>query len=247
MIRPLVFVLFLLATPAAADEVRCAVASNFAGCLREIAAAFEEATGHTVALSPGSTGSHYAQIRQGAPFDLFFAADEARPRRLEAEGFAVPGSRATYAVGRLVLWARYLAPGQAADLATALEHPDLQHLAIADPDLAPYGRAARQVLDAGNSDLDARLVTGRNVAQVWQFVATGNAQAGFVARAQVPPGGPPVGRVVLVPEGLHDPIRQQVVLLAGAAGAAAELREFVLTGPGRDILLACGYDPGDGS
>ena len=216
------------------------MAANFAGCLAGIASAFEDSTGHTVVISSGSTGAHYAQIRQGAPFDIFFAADAERPERLEAEGFTVPGSRATYALGRLVLWARFLQPGGEPDLATALEHPDLKHLAIADPDLAPYGRAARQVLDALDYE-NERLVFGRNVAQTWQFVASGNAQAGFVARSQVPPGGPPVGAVIPVPADLYDPIRQQVVILKGAPDAAAELREFVLTGPGRDFILAGGY------
>jgi molybdate transport system substrate-binding protein len=242
MTARLALVALLLAAPAAADEIRCAVAANFAGCLQEIATAFEDETGHTVVISSGSTGSHFAQIRQGAPFDLFFAADAERPRRLEQEGLAVPGSRATYATGRLVLWIRSEIPDGAADLATALDQPGLEILAVADPRLAPYGRAARQVLDRVAPSRKGRLVTGRNVAQAWQFVASGNAQAGLVARSQIPAAGPPSGSILTVPAGLHDPIEQQMVLLSGAPEAAARLHEFVLTGPGNTIIRACGYE-----
>lgn len=233
--------MIVFAAPATADEIRCAVAANFAGCLEQIAMAFENSTDHTVVISSGSTGSHYAQIRQGAPFHLYFAADDARPRLLEKEGFAVSGSRATYAVGRLVLWTRIVSPDGNPDLASVLSQPEMEHLAMADARLAPYGRAAQQVLDALGIDLDGRVVTGRSVAQAWHFVASGAADAGFVAFSQVPAARPAAGTVIPVPQDLHDPILQQAVLLNGAPDAARDLLAFVLTGPGRQIVVSCGY------
>jgi molybdate transport system substrate-binding protein len=237
----LVLALALAAFPAAADEIPCAVAANFVPCFEEVAAAFEQATGHTVLISSGSTGSLTAQIRQGAPFELFLAADEACPRHLDEEGFTVPGTRRTYAVGRLVLWARRAPDADKPDLLTVLTDPAVAHVALADPRLAPYGRAARQGLEALGVDLGERLVLGRNVAQVWHFVAAGAADAGFVALAQVPVEGPSTGVIIPVPEELHEPIRQQAVLLKEASDAAADLLAFLTTGPGRAILPSYGY------
>jgi len=148
------------------DEVHVAVAANFADCMEELGTLFEQNTGHQLVISRGSTGKHFAQIKAGAPFDVFFAADSARPALLEAEGLTVPGSRFTYAIGELVLW-----------------------MAIANPRLAPYGLAAKQALTSLGiwDELEPRLVMGQSVGQTWQFVATGNAQLGLVAQSQLAP------------------------------------------------------------
>jgi molybdate transport system substrate-binding protein len=208
------------ALPAA--EVRVAVAANFAGVLDRLAEGFSERTGHHVVVSSASTGKHYAQIRNGAKFDLFLAADAQRPARLEREGLGVAGTRFSYAQGRLVLWA----PGEAAlaDPRDYLAAAPFRRLAIANPRLAPYGLAAQQVLGHWQlwDRLQDRLVSGENVAQAVQFVATGNAQAGLVALAQVLALAPDArGAYSPIPQGLHDPIDQQALLLRDSAAARA--------------------------
>src|SRR5688572_31308147 len=181
----LLAVTFAVVTDATADEVRVAVATNFATVMNTLVERFEETSGHTVLVSSGSTGGHYAQIKNGAPFEAFFAADSERPRLLEAEGVAVSGTRFLYAVGRLALWsarAGYVdADGE------VLETGDFRHVAIANPELAPYGAAARDVLTArGTWDrLQARVVMGQDIGQAYGFVQTGNAEVGFVAWAQL--------------------------------------------------------------
>ncbi len=233
----------ILLTPSRvlAETVQAAVAANFAEPMRAIAAAFEAETGHRVLLSVSSTGKHYAQIRHGAPFDLFLAADAARPARLEAQGLAIPGTRYTYAIGRLVLWS------PVADLVDGagkvLEMGDFAHLAIAHPRLAPYGAAARQVLEARGvwDTLAARLVRGESVGQAYQFVVTGNAELGFLALSQlVGPGKAPSGSWWVVPATLYDPIEQQVVLLRDTPAARA-LWTFLKGTAARRIISGYGY------
>lgn len=207
-----------------AAEVRVAVAANFATTLHALAGDFSAATGHRLQVSSGSTGKHYAQIRNGAAFDVFLAADSARPARLEAEGVGVAGSRFTYAVGRLALWV----PGESApDPAERyLQTSASGRFAIANPRLAPYGQAARQVLQGWGlwDRLQGRLVRGENAAQAFQFVATGNAPAGLVALSQLRTAGAPEDEFRLIPESLHEPIRQQALLLRPGAAAEAFLR-----------------------
>ena len=189
--------------------VRVAVAANFLDAAREAAAAFEAETGCGVLLSSGSTGQLYAQISQGAPFEVFLAADAERPARAERERLAVAGSRRTYAVGRLVLFSpdadRVLSPD-------TLRDPAIRRVALANPRTAPYGRAALEAARALGLEVELgkRQVFGTNVAQALSFVMTGNAEVGFVALAQV------LGREGaswVVPEDLHAPIEQQAVLL----------------------------------
>ena len=200
----------------AGEEVLVAVASNFTTALQALARGFEAETGHRVKIATGSTGKLYAQISAGAPFQVFLAADQARPERLEAEGRAVPGTRFTYATGRLALWSAD--PGRAGgDMRAALTAPNLRHLAIANPELAPYGFAAREALEALGlwTALRPRVVMGQNAGQTFAMVATGNAELGFVPQAAL------VGRGGVrwdVPEGLHAPIRQDAVLLGPGAG-----------------------------
>lgn len=234
----------LLAGPAAAGEAVVAVAANFLEVAERLAAELERETGHRVILVSGSTGKLYAQIVHGAPFDVFLAADAARPERLEREGRSVPGSRFTYAVGRLALWSSE--PDRIGrDGAATLRRGDFRRLAIAHPDLAPYGAAARQVLvRLGLWERFAdRIVMGETIGQAQTMVASGNAELGFVALSSLAsPGEPAAGSRWEVPAGLHDPIRQDAVLLARAADNPAA-RGFLsyLRGEGRDLVASYGY------
>jgi molybdate transport system substrate-binding protein len=226
-----------------ADEIRVAVATNFSDPMAKLVELFEQTTGHTVLVSRGSTGNHYAQIRNGAPFEAFFAADSERPALLEKQGIAISGSRFLYAVGRLVLWSPR--PSFVDADGRVLESGEFRFLAIANPDLAPYGAAAREVLVARDlwSSLQGRVVQGQDIGQAYSFVHTGNAELGFVAYSQIKePGSEPAGSFWLVPESLHRPIAQEAVLLRDAP-AARELVEFVKSAPAREIIRGYGYGP----
>ncbi|WP_435104820.1 molybdate ABC transporter substrate-binding protein [Arhodomonas sp. AD133] len=224
-----------------AAEIRIAVASNFANAMRDIVARYEAASGNDVVLAFGSTGKHYAQIVNGAPFDAFFAADGARPRRLETEGYIVGGSRFTYARGRIVLWS---ADAHAfTDPKQALRRAGFSRLAVANPRLAPYGLAAKQTLTELGlwRDLQGRIVMGENIGQTYQFVASGNAPLGFVALSQVrTPAADVVGSHWVVPESYHSPIRQQAVALADRP-AVADFLEFVRGEAAAGIIRGFGY------
>lgn len=247
--RPLLVLLLysvLSCVPVAAaaepEPARVAVASNFADSLAAIAREFESATGNRVTLSSGSTGKHYAQIRNGAPFDAFFAADGQRPQLLEQQGIAVPGSRFTYALGRLVLWSPE--PGYVDPEGAVLERGAFRHLAIANPRLAPYGRAAQEVLQGLGlwERLGPRLVRGENIGQAYQFVRSGNAALGFVAWSQVQrPGQPLHGSAWKVPQVLYTPIEQQALLLKDHPVARSFLA-FVRSGAALKIIRDYGYD-----
>jgi len=231
------------ARPIVADEVRVAVATNFTATMRALVAEFETRTHHTVLVSFGSTGNQYAQIRNGAPFDAFFAADEQRPQLLERDGVAVAGTRFRYAVGRLALWSKRA--GYVDRDGAVLVSGDYRHLAIANPELAPYGIAAREVLRARGlwDELQDRLVQGQDVGQAYSFVFTGSAELGFVAYAQiVKPDGAVEGSYWLVPESLHAPIEQHAVLLRDVP-AAREFLEFVKSADARAIIRSHGYGP----
>lgn len=230
--------------PAHADDVLAAVAANFAAPMAQIAEDFRTRTGHTVKLSAGATGKFYSQVLAGAPFDVLLAADGETPRRLIAEGHAVAGSAFTYAIGQLVLWSPQagLVDGQGAVLAST----KFTRLAIANPKLAPYGQAAAEVIKArGLTDVLApKLVTGENIAQTHQFVATGNAELGFVALSQVRvPGKPTVGSQWRVPASLYTPIQQDAVLLKAGAGkaAAAAFLAHLKAAPAQAVIQAYGY------
>lgn len=238
--------LLALAAPCAfAGEVQVAVAANFMLPMRAVAAAFEQATGHTAQLAFGGTGKFYAQIRNGAPFDVLLAADRATPEKLEREGVAVAGSRFTYATGRLALWSAR--PGFVDDQGAVLKHGVFKHLAIANPRLAPYGVAAVETLNTLGllARLRPRLVRGENIAQTFQFVATGNAELGFVALSQVYAGGKLTrGSAWIVPSALHAPIRQDAVILARGRDnpAAWALTRYMKQDEARAIIRAYGYE-----
>ncbi|OGA80418.1 MAG: molybdate ABC transporter substrate-binding protein [Burkholderiales bacterium RIFCSPHIGHO2_01_FULL_63_240] len=234
----------LIGACAQADEVQVAVAANFAGPFQQIAAGFQAATGHQAIVAIGSTGKFHTQIRNGAPFAVLIAADDETPAKLINEGLAVKGSSFTYAVGKLVLWsarAAYVDPK-----GEVLKKGDFQHLAVANPRLAPYGAAAMEALGKlGLSDnLAPRIVQGENIAQAQQFVATGNAELGFVALSQVAvPGKPQLGSFWLVPTDLYTPIRQNAVLLkTGANQAAAQaLLKHLQSDAAKAVIQAWGY------
>ena len=233
-----------LALPAHADEVNVAVAANFAGPMEKIGAAFKKETGHELLVSTGSTGKFYAQIKNGAPFEVLFSADDETPAKLEREGLAVAGTRLTYAIGRLVLWSAK--PGFVDDQGAILKTGNFQHLAIANPKLAPYGQAAEQTMQALGlyEKLQPKLVTGENIGQTYQFIGTGNAELGFVALSQVYEGGKiQKGSGWIVPDALHKPIRQNAALLnPGKDKAAARaLLEFMKSDAAKAIITAAGY------
>jgi molybdate transport system substrate-binding protein len=235
----------LLPTLATADEVHVAVAANFAAPMQRIAAEFARDTGNKALVSAGGTGKLYALIKNGAPFDIFLSADEATPVKLEKEGLGVAGSRFPYAFGRLVLWS--LKPGHVDSQGNILKQGKFRHLSIANPKLAPYGRAAQEVLEKQGmwQALQSRLVFGENIAQTHQFVSSGNAELGFVALSQIrQDSAEQQGSFWLVPQALHTPIRQDAILLARGKGKAAarQLLKYLESDKAAAIIKHYGYD-----
>lgn len=235
----------ILLTTASAEEVRVAVAANFRVALSEIVENFQRDTIHTALVSSGSSGKFYAQIKHGAPFDVFFSADVTRPQLIEEEELAVPGSRFTYAIGRLTLWSSD-SNMLKTDGPTVLSKGHFDHLAIANPKTAPYGIAAQQTLHALGvwNHVKDRLVQGENIGQTFHFVFSNNAQLGLVARAQVM--GPTIngaGSRWDVPEDLHEPLRQQAVLLIHGQHneAAKAFLNYVKGSEARTIITRFGY------
>jgi len=228
-----------------AGEVSVAVASNFTAPMKIIAQAFERETGHKAILSFGSTGQFYAQIKNGAPFAVLLAADDETPARLEREGVAVPGTRFTYATGKIVLWSKK------ADLVDTngeiLKTGKFDKLALANPKLAPYGAAAMQVLEKLNltKQLGPKLVEASNIGQTFQFVSSGNAALGFVALSQVFENGKlKEGSGWVVPSNLYSLIKQDAVLLTSgkANGAAQALLQYLRSDKAKAIIVSFGYD-----
>jgi molybdate transport system substrate-binding protein len=231
--------------PSHAGEARAAVASNFGEVARLLAQQYHQQSGHTIQISAASTGTLYAQISHGAPFDVFLSADDATPRRLVKEGLAVPASRYDYATGRLVLWSRQ--PGLIGDGAALLRNGQFNKLSIANPELAPYGAAAREALHhLGRWDaLQSRLVLGENVGQATQFVFTGNADVGLLPRSLVLEAQKQVkGSSWLVPQAWHQPIVQSAVLLVRARdnAAAKGFLQYLRGDEARRLIRGHGYD-----
>ncbi|MFD0669774.1 molybdate ABC transporter substrate-binding protein [Ramlibacter sp. MAHUQ-53] len=236
----------LACASAAAGQVSVAVAANFAGPMQKIASAFERATGHQAVVAVGATGRFYAQVRNGAPFQVLLAADDETPARLEREGLGVAGTRFTYAVGRLALWSPD--PARVDPQGEVLRRGGFERLAIADPRLAPYGAAAMEAMERLGvlAALRPKLVQGESIGQAYQFVATGNAALGFVALSQVQAQGRlTAGSAWVVPAGLHAPLRQDAILLVPGrdSPAARALLAFLRTEEARALLRAHGYEP----
>lgn len=244
--RLITVLLAAFALPAAtAEPLTLAVASNFSIPAHALAAHFEDRTGHDVRIAAGSTGKLYAQIINGAPFDVFLAADAERPRLLEESGHGVAGSRFTYAIGSLVLWSTdpVLA---GADCRAALENLGDRKLAIANPQTAPYGAAAKAFLRSIGlwEGLQAQLVFGENIAQTLQFAATGNARLGLIASSHALVDGLPEATCYWpVPDSSHLPLEQQAILLrrAEASSAAGEFLRFLRGDEAREIIVGGGY------
>ncbi len=229
-----------------AAEVSVAVASNFAQPLKKIAVEFEKDTGHKLSITPGATGKFYAQISNGAPFEVLIAADDETPAKLEKEGKAVAATRFTYATGRLVLWSPKA--GMVDDKGAVLKSGTFQYLAIANPKVAPYGLAAVQTMQKLGvlTLLEPKIVQGENIAQTQQFVFTGNAQIGFLALSQVYENGNlKSGSAWIVPENLHDQLRQDAVLLSAGknSAAAVALLEYMRSDKVKKIIMSFGYYP----
>lgn len=230
---------------ASADQLRIAVASNFKPALLEIARLFETEFNHDVLISAGSTGKHFAQIVNGAPYDLFLAADIERPELLERKGLIVGDSRQTYAIGRLVLWGQD--KDQVDPSGVVLQTASFRYLAIANPLHAPYGKAAMQVLkrQPGFATLQTKLVRGENVAQAFQFVRSGNAELGLLAYSQIKNiPVPQQGSFWLIPQNLYTPVEQQLVLLKDSA-AGKQWLVFMQSEGVLEILRKYGYDTPD--
>jgi molybdate transport system substrate-binding protein len=229
---------------AQANEVQVAVAANFSAPIQAIAADFEKDTGHTLVTSFGATGQFYTQIKNGAPFEVFLSADDTTPEKLEKEGDTVKGSRFTYAIGTLALWS--VKDGYVDAQGDVLKNNAYQHLSIANPKAAPYGLAATQVLaKQGLTDkVKDKIVEGQNITQAFQFVSTGNAELGFVALSQIYKDGKVThGSAWIVPAELHDPIKQDAVILnKGKDNPAAKALVDYLKGPkAAAVIKSYGY------
>lgn len=245
--RMLAWCLVLLActavTPAFAEPVLVAVAANFLPPFREVALEFEKTTGHTLRVVSGSSGNFYTQIQNGAPFDVFFSADNERPKKLEDEGLGVKDTRFTYAIGRIVLWSAN------ADLIKGeetLRAKNFKRLAIANPKNAPYGVAAMQALQKLElwDHLQPQIVMGESIGQTMGFIESGNAQVGFVALSQVmDPKVKGKGSHWHVPTHLHEPIQQDVILLTKGKEnpAAKDLLQFIGGPQAKAIIERYGY------
>jgi len=228
-----------------ADQAQVAVAANFAEPIKAVAAVLEKTTGHTLKVTLGSTGKLYAQIKNGAPFDVLLAANTATPAALENDGLTTPGSRFTYATGKLVLWSADAAKVDAKG--DVLKRGNFRKLAYANPKTAPYGAAAVQVMDklGLTATLTPKLVQGESIGQTFNFVHTGNAELGFVAMSQVLEGGKlKGGSMWVIPQALYSPIQQDAVLLQhGANNPAAQALMKLLQSPNiKDLIRSYGYD-----
>ncbi|WP_342116102.1 molybdate ABC transporter substrate-binding protein [Pseudoduganella sp. OTU4001] len=236
--------LFGLPSTSLAEEVRVAVAANFAGAMKKIAAEFEKSTGHKVLQTAGATGQFYNEIKNGAQFDVLIAGDDETPARLETEGFAVPGSRFTYAIGILVLWSAK--PNFVDANGQVLKTGNFARLAIANPRMAPYGRAASETLKALGltQALTPKFVIGGSVSDAYALIATGSSELGFVGLSQlIASGRVNDGSVWKVPPELYAPLRQDAVLLSKGRGnmAALALLRYLKSSAGKATILSSGY------
>lgn len=240
----LILLSFIISPHLIAGQVTVAVAANFTKPMQVIVTEFEKQTAHRVTLAIGSTGKLYAQIRNGAPYDLLLSADQLRPEKLLSEQLAVPGSAFTYAKGRLILWSSEADRVQGQEL---LADSNLKRLAIANPKIAPYGAAAIEALKQLNyyPALQSKIVEGQNISQTYQFVSTGNARQGLIALSQVSDNGSLThGSGWIIPPQLHQPLKQDAILLKrGAANPVAKaLLAYLGSDSAKQIIRRFGYD-----
>ena len=233
-----------MASAVNAGEVNAAVAANFTAPVQQIADLFQKETGHTVKLSFGSSGKFYSQIKEGAPFDVFLAADEKNPKLLEQEGLAVADTRFVYALGKLVLWSAK--PGFVDDKGTVLSKGSYNKIAYADPKLAPYGLAAQETLQKMNlwDKVQGKMVTGESIGQTYQFAASGNAELAFIALSQITKDGKVTdGSWWIVPADMYNPIKQAAIQLTAAKdkAAAQAFLKFLKSEKAVAIIRGFGY------
>ena len=238
------YVIFVVAANAQAAEIKVAVASNFANTLKEIAVEFQRDTGHQLAITPGATGKFYAQISNGAPFDVFLSADDETPRKLAQEGKAIAASQFTYATGRLALWSP--SPDLVDKNADILKTDKFKYIAIANAKVAPYGQAAVQTMQKLGvlSKIEPRVVQGESIAQTFQFVSTGNAQLGFVALSQIFENGKiKTGSAWIVPEEMHEQLKQDAVVLQSCKNTSAcqALMDYLKSEKIKKMMSSYGY------
>ena len=236
-----ILVLALLGGAQASAEVTVAVAANFYTTALQIVEAYRKVSSERVVLVRGSSGKHYAQIINGAPYDVFLSADAERPARLAAEGHGVTGSLETYAIGRLALWSRDRNLGDGG--VSKLRDRDFRYLSIANPDLAPYGAAARDVLLGLGiwDEIQPHLIRGENISQAFQFAHSGNAALGFVAVSQVNGLGADAGSAWVVPASLHRGIEQKGLLLKQHK-ESRQFFDFLFAADSQRLIAAAGYD-----
>lgn len=239
-------VALLATTTVHGQEVRVAAAADLKFAMAKLTEQFERETGTKVDVTYGSSGNFFSQIQNGAPFDLFFSADVEYAKKMEAAGFAERGTLYNYAVGRIVIW---MPPGIKVDVTkqgwNALLDASVQKIAIANPEHAPYGRAAVAALQKASiyEQVKSKLVYGENISQAAQFVQSGNAQAGIIARSLAVSPGMSDGKSWEIPAETHPPIEQSAILLKGAKNKKAALAflDFVKGPAGREILVKCGF------
>jgi len=227
-----------------AAEISVAVAANFSSVLKDIAVEFQKDTGHQLAITPGATGKFYAQISNGAPFDVFLSADDETPRKLAQEGKAIAASQFTYAIGRLALWSP--SPDLVDKSADILKTDKFKFIAIANAKVAPYGQAAVQTMQKLGvlTKIEPRIVQGESIAQTYQFVSTGNAQLGFVALSQILENGKiKAGSAWIVPEEMHEQLKQDAVVFQSSKhmSACQALMEYLKTEKVKKMMASYGY------
>jgi len=243
-----VLVALTMARAAPAQQVRVAAAADLKFAMQDVTAQFEKQTGTKVDVTYGSSGNFFSQLQNGAPFDLFLSADIDYPKKLEAAGLAESGTLYEYAVGRIVIW---MPADSTADLARlgwkALLDPSVERIAIANPEHAPYGRAAVAALEKAGiyAEVKAKLVYGENISQAAQFVQSGNAQAGLIALALADSPGMKSGKRWEIPRDMHPPIEQGAIVLKNARNrnGALLLLEFVKSEAGRAVFAKYGFTP----
>ena len=245
LLASILFAVAAIGTATQAAEVKGAVAANFTAPMQKIAAQFEQDTGHKAILSFGATGKFYAQIQNGAPFQVLLSADDTTPARLQKVGLGVDGSQFTYAIGKLVLWSKRA--NFVDDKGEVLKSGKFERLALADPKLAPYGAAAIETMGKMGvlSALTPKIVQGENISQAFQFIATENAQLGFVALSQVfADGRIAEGSAWIVPANLYSPIRQDAILLSKGKddAAALALLAYLKGDKAKAVIRSFGYD-----
>jgi molybdate transport system substrate-binding protein len=242
----IILFLFCAVTPVRAEEIAVAAASDLNFAIKELIGEFEKQTGHRVKLSLGSSGNFYAQLQQGAPFDLYFSADIGYPKKLEEAGLTVPGSLYRYAVGRVVLWVPNTSPLDLSKGLTVLREPGIKKIAIANPKHAPYGRAAVAAMEHAQvyGDVKDRLVLGENISQAAQFIESGACDVGIIALSlAMAPAMSTAGRYWEIPAEAHPPLEQGAVVMKQSKNQELA-RSFLgfLQGPqGQEIMTRYGF------